>query len=51
MALVFLAVFVFLNAERLVCLADWKYEEESMSGPRDESQQLGLIYAENVMES
>jgi hypothetical protein len=51
MTLVDLAISVLLLAEVLVCLADREYKEKCVGRPRDECKQLGLVDAEDIMES
>lgn len=43
-------VSILLATELLVCSAHWENEKESMGWPRHESEQLGLVDAEDVME-
>lgn len=49
-SIVFRLVLVFLAAELLVCIAHWEDEEESMCRSGNESEQLWLINAEDIME-
>lgn len=44
------AVFVFLHAELLIRLTDGEDEQQSVGGSRYESEQLRLVYAEDVVE-
>lgn len=50
MALVLWAIFVFLNAELLVGLADGEDEEQGMGGAWDKGEQFRFVYAENIVE-
>jgi hypothetical protein len=49
-ALVLWAVFVFLDAELLICLVHRKYQQEGMGGAWHKGEQLGLVDAENIVE-
>jgi hypothetical protein len=51
MALVLGAVFVFLDAELLICLTDGKHQKQRVGGPRDEGEQFRLVDAEDIVES
>lgn len=44
------AVFVFFDAELLICLIHRKYQEQSMGGAGHKGEQLGLVDAENIVE-
>lgn len=50
-ALVLGPVFVFLNAELLVCVADREYQEQGMRWAGHEGKQLRLVDAEDIVES
>lgn len=49
-ALVLRTVAVFEHTEALVCLADRKNEEQGVGRAGHKGQQLGLVYAKDVME-
>ena len=47
---IFRLVTVFLATGLFVCLAHWKDKKEGVGRPRHESEQLGFVDAEDVME-